>query len=77
MTQARFEGVRVLAGAKSSDAGWGAGAPAPAAAPAPAPAVAADSMFNTMFGFHTGGVLPQAKAVALQLIYPNERRYNV
>ena len=80
VTQACFEVVRVLAGASSGGSGAAASAPASAPAPAPAPAPAssatAGSMHSHMFGFFlSGDALVQAKAMALKLIFPNNRRY--
>ena len=79
VTEACFQVVRVLAGASSGGSGGttasSAPAPAPAPTPVPAPSATADSMHGLIFGFLSGDALVQAKAMALQLIYPKNRRY--
>ena len=75
VTAACFDAVRVLAGASSSGSGGIAGAPAPPPTPPTPSATTADGMYGLMFGFLAGDALVQAKAMALQLIFPGNRRY--
>ena len=75
VTAACFDVVRVLAGASGSGSGGTASATAPPPAPPPPPTATADGMCSLMFGFLAGGALVQAKAMALQLIFPGNRRY--
>ena len=75
VTAACFDVVRVLAGASSSGSGGTASAAAPPPAPPPPPATTADGMHGLMFGFLAGDALAQSKAMALQLIFPGNRRY--
>ena len=65
----------MLAGASSDGSGGAASAPAPAPAPVPTPSATAGSMHSHMFGFLSGDALVQTKAMALQLIFPKNRRY--
>ena len=75
VTAACFDAVRVLAGASSSGSGGTASVPAPPPTPPTPPATTADGMYGLMFGFLAGDALAQSKAMALQLIFPGNRRY--
>ena len=76
VTAACFDVVRVLAGGASGSGSGGAGASTkPPPAPPPPPATTADGMYGLMFGFLAGDALVQAKGMALQVIFPGNRRY--